>query len=229
MSCGDPPTYFPCAGCACAMCQPSPFHPLQAITDAPSLVPSLPPRRLIVGFTGPAGSGKSEAAKRLIAEHGFTQGKFANGLKVMLRALLRYRGADDVTIGRMIEGDLKELPTPLLNGRSPRHAMQTLGTEWGRDCIDGNLWVDTEMEVQTAVANLVFDDVRYPNEADAVTAAGGVLIHVARSGAGIGDNHSSEACQIATVDTLHNDGSFELFHSRIDVLVRDLSWALAKN
>ena len=32
-----------------------------------------------------------------------------------------------------IEGALKEVPCELLGGKTPRYAMQTLGTEWGRD------------------------------------------------------------------------------------------------
>ena len=47
----------------------------------------------------------------------------------MLRKLLACQGADAEMIRRMIDGDLKEAPTPLLEGRTPRHAMQTLGTD----------------------------------------------------------------------------------------------------
>ena len=57
----------------------------------------------------------------------------------MLRKLLACPGADAGMIRRMIDGDLKEAPTPLFEGRTPRHAMQTLGTEWGRDRIGRDL------------------------------------------------------------------------------------------
>jgi hypothetical protein len=78
----------------------------------------------LIALTGYAGSGKSTLADILACEHGFTVVKFAGPLKAMLRAL----GLDE----REIEGDLKEQPCQLLAGHTPRRAMQTLGTEWGR-------------------------------------------------------------------------------------------------
>lgn len=137
----------------------------------------------VVGLTGLAGSGKSTAAERLISRHGFERGKFANALKEMLRTLLRYRGADEAMIERMIEGDLKEVRASLLGGRTPRYAMQTLGTEWGRDVIDADLWVDTETAAILArkPAKIVFDDVRYPNEVAAIRRLGGEIWRVSRT------------------------------------------------
>jgi hypothetical protein len=169
---------------------------------------------MIVGISGEIGSGKSTAAEILI-EQGYIRGKFAGALKDMLRALLRYRGADDETIERMIEGDLKEKSTRLLNGRSPRYAMQTLGTEWGRDLIHPDLWVDTEMEAKADVPKLLFDDVRHPNEADAIRARGGVLAHLTGRG-GDSTGHSSEGFVPEGAAIISNTGSVE--HLRGELL-----------
>lgn len=216
-----PPTQeqCPCAYCAIGSVN---FHPI----ESPPLVPALPAaRRTIIGFTGLAGSGKSECAHRLIAHHGFVRGKFAGALKEMMRALLRYRGADAATIERMVEGDLKEVPSPLLNGRTSRHAMQTLGTEWGRDCICPELWVDTEMDARAAATNLVFDDVRFPNEAAAIKRAGGLVVSIKRPGAGVGAaGHSSENGVGAVDLTIVNNHSVGHLRERVDGLVRDMSW-----
>ena len=96
------------------------------------------PARAVIGITGHKGSGKDTAAEAVAAQ-GFTHVKLADALKAMLRKLLACQGADAEMIRRMIDGDLKEAPTPLLEGRTPRQAMQTLGTEWGRDRIGRDL------------------------------------------------------------------------------------------
>lgn len=151
----------------------------------------------LIGLTGYAGSGKSECAKAL-EERGFVRHRFAAPIKAMLRALLEEFCVDDETIERMLDGDLKEVPTPLLNGKTPRYAMQTLGTEWGRKLIGENLWVDAAitsakatMEWDTDVS-VVFDDVRFQNELEAICSAGGKVVRLVRSGVGVNLSHESE-------------------------------------
>jgi hypothetical protein len=144
----------------------------------------------IIGIAGYAGSGKSTVADTLVKEHGFERIKFADGLKDMLRAL----GLSD----GWIEGELKEQPCPLLLGRSPRHAMQTLGTEWGRQCIGEDFWVNYwSMRVKgrlnaSMTSRIVVDDVRYPNELAAVEKLSGHLWWVSRPGVRPSSYHSSE-------------------------------------
>jgi len=185
--------------------------------------------RMVIGLTGLAGSGKSTAAARLIERHGFVRGKFAGALKAMMWTLLAYRGVNANAIERMIEGDLKEVPVVELGGRTPRHAMQTLGTEWGRDCLDRNLWVDTEMAARAQVGRLVFDDVRFPNEAEAIVAAGGLLVRIDRPGAGAGAaGHPSELIDAIRADcTIDNSGPIGALDLAVDALVRDMGWARA--
>jgi hypothetical protein len=186
--------------------------------------------RVIIGFAALANSGKSVAARRLIEQHGFVRGKFAAALKDMLRTFLRHRGADAATIERMIEGDLKERPAALLNGKSPRHAMQTLGTEWGRNCIDSELWVDTEMDAVRGSPAVVFEDVRFPNEVAAIVRAGGFVVRIERPGAGASTpGHSSETgvADLPASLTIRNDGTLDTFLAAIDQLAVTLSWSAA--
>lgn len=102
-----------------------------------------------------------------------------------------------------------------------RYAQQTLGTEWGRMSFD-RVWVDLVRKqlqklretVPTFVA--VVTDVRFPNEAEAVRAEGGVLWRVSR-GKPSWYAHESEAL----VDTLEvdaeidNNGTLEQLRERI--------------
>lgn len=87
----------------------------------------------LLGITGKAGSGKTTASDHLVSL-GWTRVKLAGPFKDMLRAI----GLTD----QHLEGDLKEAPCDLLCGQTPRHAMVTLGTEWGRDMIGGDFWTE---------------------------------------------------------------------------------------
>lgn len=195
------------------------------LIDSPSIAPSLPDR-LVIGFMGRAGSGKSTAAQILIGEFGFERGKFAGALKAMLRTFLSYRGVDPVMIERLIEGDLKEPSCVEFGGRSPRHAMQTLGTEWGRECIDFNLWVDTEMDAKAHVPRLVFDDIRFPNEVSAIRQAGGIVVKVDRPGmdASTAAGHVSEESieQLSYDLVITNDSTIDEFRARLVVALGNL-------
>ena len=150
---------------------------------------SRPP--IVVAFAGTKGAGKDTAADVLVTEHDFTRVRMADGLKEMLRALLRYRGTDDALIERYIEGDLKETPCPALNGRTMRHAMQTLGTDWGRKMIDEDIWVDSTHDRILAVGDAVVSDIRFPNEAEMIKDLGGAVIRIDRD-TGAADPHISE-------------------------------------
>lgn len=134
----------------------------------------------VIGLCGVAGSGKSTASNYLTTAYDFRRERIAGPLKDMMRAF----GLDE----RHIEGDLKEVPTNLLCGRTPRHAMQTLGAEWGRVLIHPDLWtnvwekrVDLILNVDDATpGGVVIDDMRFPNEVNLVRARKGVMIRIVR-------------------------------------------------
>jgi len=136
---------------------------------------------------GVAGAGKSALARVLARDYGYELVKFADPLKEMLRVL----GLGD----RELEGDMKEVPSDLLCGRTPRWAMQRLGTEWGRDMIGGSLWVEAWQRRVKAVrtSRIVVDDCRFPNELAAARELGFVPVRIDRAGAGCHDErHLSE-------------------------------------
>lgn len=129
----------------------------------------------IIGLCGPEGAGKSMAAK-LLKSH--TRGEihpFAGPLKSMIAAL----GVDP----RHLYGTPADKAEPLaiFGGQTARHAMQTLGTEWGRACIGPNFWVNAWLATAPKSCTAVADDVRFENEARAIMHRGGVVIRVIRS------------------------------------------------
>lgn len=164
----------------------------------------------VVAFTGAAGAGKSTAARYLVENHGYKLVKFAGPLKAMMRAL----GLDD----RHIEGELKETPLEELNGQTPRYAMQTIGSEWGRDCMGKDFWTGLWRAEALRHERVVCDDCRFPNEADVIRQIGGVIIKVGGRG-GIAGNHESERGIDDYDHTIVNGGGFRDLHRRIDNLL----------
>ena len=143
----------------------------------------------LIAITGLAGSGKSTIARVLTEHYYYQRVRFADPLKRMLSAL----GLSHAEL----DGDLKETPSELLLGATPRHAMQTLGTEWGRNLIGQDIWTTTwkgivRTEVQRGY-KVVCDDLRFLNEAVAVRALGGEIWSVRRPGVEMRFSHQSEA------------------------------------
>lgn len=183
----------------------------------------------LIGLYSPTmQSGKSEVARCLVEEHGYTRLRFAGPLKDMLRVLLRSMGNDFHTSERMVEGDLKEMPLLGLAGATPRTIMQTLGTDWGRDTIQDDIWIECARRTSDAIirngGRVVIDDLRFPNEYAFVTGwYSGEAWRIDRPGAvQSGTDHPSEAlledknfdCRIAndaSVDDLWDSvaGAFE--------------------
>ena len=151
-------------------------------------------KKTIVGIAGRRYAGKDTAAAALI-EDGAVNVKFAGGIKVMLRAYLSYVGVRPETIERMIEGDLKEMPNCFLGYRSPRYAMQTLGTEWGRNLMGDTFWIDSLTAHIEDKPFVVVTDMRFPNEVEHVKRLGGATVRIVDPDRESlpGDEHASES------------------------------------
>lgn len=175
----------------------------------------------LVALTGAAGCGKSSIAQELVDSNGFVRLRFAGTLKAMLRTM----GLS----AAQIDGDEKQAPCELLGGRTSRDAMQTLGTEWGRDCIDPDLWARCVLARAKPLLrqgiSVVIDDCRFDNEARVARAVGGDVVLVLREDntaalQGVAAQHASEAGVSPELvnATLKNDRSIawaagELLHA----------------
>jgi hypothetical protein len=176
---------------------------------------------MLIGLTGLAGSGKSVIANVLAAEFGFERVRFSAALKNMARSMLRDMGFCEDDVERFIEGDLKESIIPGL-GVTSRHVMLTLGTEWGRDMVHPNIWVQIWASRAEGFARVVTEDVRFPNEVEALRARGGVIWHVERPGHALAttSGHVSEQLAVTPDLTLVNDRSLEGLEAAVRGLVR---------
>ncbi|RJG46480.1 hypothetical protein D3Y55_21025 [Mesorhizobium sp. DCY119] len=118
-----------------------------------------------------------------------------------------------------IEGDLKEAPSVRLAGKTPRHAMQTLGTEWGRNCMGEDFWVGIWRQRVEAIievgGRVIVDDCRFPNEAATIRRLGGDIYRLDGRG-GISGSHESERANFIADLIVTNDGSREELHDKLD-------------
>lgn len=124
----------------------------------------------LIAVHGQKHSGKGEIAKAL-RFHNYRVIKFATPLKNMVRSLLRDAGILEEEIERYIEGDLKEVPIPEVEGATARYLMQTLGVEW-RDLISNHLFARIcarrVINLLKQGNRLVIDDLRFPAEKAAI-------------------------------------------------------------
>ena len=141
----------------------------------------------LIALTGAKGVGKSTYAEFLAGENG-TVLSFATPIKRMLQAL----------VGKeYVFGSKKNEETHL--GVTGRHLLQTLGTEWGREMIDQDIWVKAMRHILTDAMfeeyrPVVIDDLRFENEAKMIRELNGEIWHVERkSYTPANDNHISEA------------------------------------
>lgn len=153
-------------------------------------------REIVIGLSGYARAGKDTAAAALVERHGFTRTAFADALRDMLYALNpSIPIATDKEIDVPYHAPLQDLVDSFgwEGAKSEPHVrklLQRLGTEAGRAVLGQDIWVDTLF--RSPPARLVIPDVRFPNEAEAIKAHGGVVIRVDRPGCQPVNGHPSE-------------------------------------
>ena len=178
---------------------------------------------MLIAMTGGKGSGKDTFAQVLVKEFDFVHTRFADPLKNMLRTLFREAGLDPEDY---IEGPYKETPLDILGGKTPRHAMQTLGTEW-RDCIDRKLWSRLwQARVELILKEgkpVVVTDCRFIHEAATIRNMGGFIFRVERPTRRNDDLHVSEQEMnlIEADEVILNMGSINQLHNKARAIVRD--------
>ena len=128
----------------------------------------------IIGIVGRAGCGKTTLRNYIAQKHGFHILPFAKPLKTMLHVLGLTSKQTDGTL------DDKNLPCDLLQGKSPRWAMQSLGSDWGRNLIGEDLWVDLWQKGIGRHTKIIVDDIRFPNEIARIHKLGGITIRIRR-------------------------------------------------
>ena len=144
----------------------------------------------IYGLAGPKGVGKSTFASQMAFDFyrdGYTGQvrimSFATPLKQMLACIVNQHFIEN-----------KEEIIPQL-GVSARYCLQTLGTEWGRNTISNDIWVNlAKHRIEESTEKIfIIDDVRFDNEAKMIRELGGAVWNLTREGIGGEDAHISES------------------------------------
>ncbi len=222
---------------------------------------------MIIGIMGQAGSGKDTFADRLVDKYGFVKLALADPLKRICKDIFDFsdkqlwgpseeRNKPDPRY--LVKTDVSYTngtQVPIYTGDylSPRVALQTLGTEWGRVCYK-NVWVDYALRsakkilsgdygysqkrglwprfiFKRAPSGVVIPDVRFKNELDAIRSYGGNVIRLNRENipteVGV-KNHASEQEQKSISDDqtdllLIVREGIDLYHKDIDSLMREIS------
>lgn len=159
----------------------------------------------LIGIAGPARAGKDTLASYLLdnLSDDWSRSSFADPIKRMLE---------------VIGVDCSDEAKSVIDERfcyTPRHMMQILGTEWGREMVHGNIWVEAFARLNAGKCVIV-PDVRFDNEA-ALVREHGVLIHLVGRG-GIEGNHASESAIEFKPGDIVIDNSRDLawLHGQVD-------------
>ncbi len=166
----------------------------------------------MVGLCGKKESGKSAVAEYLMDQGFFEPRPLAGPLKLVARLIFGF--SDEQLYGKD-----KELVDPRL-GLSARHVMQQLGTEVVRG-IHPLSWIfawERSLSTVSEGASIVVDDVRFPNEVQAIKDHGGIVLKLEKLGApALLDVHASENTDLleADFDIAALDGDLDTLYARV--------------
>lgn len=179
-----------------------------------------PLRVRMIGLAGHVNSGKSAAAAMIPgAVHLQWADPLYRGLAAMLdvpEEVLRDRGIKERSLA------IAGIPA------SPRQLTRTLGTEWGRECIDPDLWVRLTIKrirsIHAATGRDTFAicGTRFPNEVAAIREYGGEVWWIDRPGVEAGDHVSDVSLTREQCDrVIVNDGSMEKLRHNVEAAWKD--------
>lgn len=196
-----------------------------------------------VGIAGPIGSGKSSVCRHLMNNNskylksaGMYWARETASHSATLKRMLSAMGVPNAQLHGTQEE--KAQSCPVLMGKSARHAMQTLGTEWGRKFIDPKVWLTCFNREVINIANwydekeapyplpgpnayvgVLSDDVRFPNEVENIQEQEGLVFWLTgRSFNSDTDKHSSEQdlSKLPGVISIDNSGSLHETETQIN-------------
>jgi hypothetical protein len=147
------------------------------------------------------GSGKT-TLRKMLAERLEKEGmnveavSFAAPIKACVQSLLMFTEMPLADVNEAVYGGRKEAMIPFL-GVSSRRLQQTLGTEWGRTYIDDTVWIRIALQrIYSCLkkgTSVILDDLRFPNEMEALQGAGAFTVYLLRQDARHWDwKHDSE-------------------------------------
>jgi hypothetical protein len=185
-----------------------------------------PPR--LAFYSSTPQQGKSTACRMLEQSYGCVRLSFAAPLKDMLGTMLEHCLLSDDEIERY-SAEAKEQEIPLLH-KSYRYLARTLGTEWGREVVGYNIWVDImENKIKTYAhwpGGVCIDDIRFQNELEMLQRNNFEIIQVVRSvnRDPSQDQHPSDTALRGFTGfdhVIHNNGSLQDLRNKLKLIIED--------
>lgn len=144
----------------------------------------------LIGIVGYMGAGKTTIVNRAIEEIPDTiKIGFADPLYNMIAAM----GIPMETIRDKSKWDE---PQEMLYGQTLRYAVRSLGTEWGRRCINQDVWSNIACHKAFSLMqegiHVIIDNVRFPSEMSYMRRYDATFIALQRPGLEIDLTHESE-------------------------------------
>lgn len=169
--------------------------------------------RIVVGFVGPSGSGKSEAAKHLISRWSFH--RVHTGL-AMKRAVQLGFGLSLA----QVDGNEIDRPAEALGGVIPRTLIEAVAHAIDETAPDaaGIYWRSVVDALPAQIDRIVADGIRSRGAADAVRAIGGRILRIDRSAAPADPEKPADLRQMAVAAdaVIGNDLSLTELHQALD-------------
>ena len=151
----------------------------------------------LIGISGKKGSGKNTVANMIDTLRSFDfdghlieYKSFADPLKRMICELTGCKMTQFLT--QKGKDTLSPIRKPTGGFYTYRELLQLQGTEFGRNIIGPDIWVDALFAGWNQNEDWVITDVRFPNEVEAIEDRGGIAIRVVRPGIDSTDTHESE-------------------------------------
>jgi hypothetical protein len=179
---------------------------------------------MIIGLSGYAQVGKDTVASYLVDRYGFTRVAFADPIRDAI-----YRLNPKITFADMPNVPLATLvdkfgwDTVKVESEDVRQLLQRMGTEVGREMFGDDVWVEQAMKKASEHKNVVFTDVRYPNEMNAIASKPGMVWRIHKDNVSAVNRHASES---ALDDhefqyVIFNNGTKEDLYESVDYFMND--------
>lgn len=176
---------------------------------------------MLIGITGQKFSGKSTVAKMLSEMLGYKVVSFADKLKDVT-CVLSGCTREDLEDYNFKEHQLVPIYMRPYCGNDEKPTYRAFLQHFGSEVMRGvndNVWIDATL--LNCGDNAIISDCRFPNEADAIQSAGGIVVRVERNIIDSSDNHISETAMadIRPNCIIDNNGDLETLRASICTFV----------